>query len=171
MLRYQDKTATAVLDLDLRRFDVDEKQKDEQVRRYRERSVKFRDPNAIASKRGNWFFWTILAACVLAAVVFYVSGKIELSEINSLSLAAEAEFEEAKRENVRLKTSLESMATPAKVEEYAANAGLIKEQVSQVTRISLNADSAIEVAQTRDDDLLRRIDGWFSNILEFLGFQ
>jgi cell division protein FtsL len=175
MLRYQDKTAALEKHDDLEKsmemFDVDELKIAEKLRKIEERGKAFANPNVVSSRRGNWFFWTLLAACILTAVVFYVNGKIQLNDTNRNFSATQYQLDEAKRENSRLKTQLESMATPSIVEEYAAQAGLIREQVSQVTHISLNVESVIEVAPPSDNDLLGTINNWFRNMLEFLGFQ
>jgi len=170
MLRYQDKTA--VLDNNtLELFDVDEIRRAARLKKNEERAQRLADPNDVSSRRGNWFFWTMLAACILTAIFFYVNGKIQLNDTNSANAAVQVELDEAKRENARLQTMLEGMATPSIIEEYAANAGLIREQVSQVTHITVNVESVIEVAPTTDDDLLSRINTWFADKLEFLGFQ
>jgi cell division protein FtsL len=168
MLRYTDKTD--ILDLDLRLFDVEEKDKEKQDEKLQKRAEKFKDPNSSLSKKGNWIVWVFLAACALAVFFIYSSGKIELDRVNAQSSVVALRLDEAMRENVRLQAELEALATPAKIEEYAARNGLIREQVSQVTHITVNVERSIEVAEARNNDILSIIGRWFNDILEFLGF-
>jgi cell division protein FtsL len=172
MLTLQDKTAALEVDLKmLKKFDVDEKQNQARIERAKARAQAFRNPNDTPSRTGNWFFWTLLAGCVLAAMVFFISGKIELSEINTQNANAQLQLDEARRENVRLRNTLESMATPQKIEEYAAEIGLVREHHSQVTQIFANIEKVIEVAEAPERDLLAEINNWFRERLEFFGFH
>jgi cell division protein FtsL len=175
MLTNQHRTATVSLEGSelnkvLRAFDVDENEREVQVQRNRERSQVFKNPNASLSRRGNWFFYIIVMICALAIFVFLIHAKIELAEVNSQSAAINSQLEEAKRENSRLSTVLQGMATPAKVEEYAHSIGMVKEQTSQVTYISVNVEKTIEVAPVEEKTVFNKIDDFFSSFLEHLGF-
>ena len=167
MLTNRDRTA--VLDYDLRQFDVDEIQRATQNRRNRERAKKLENPNTSLSKKGNWFVLIMLAAFVLFVLFIYIHSKIELHQINSETTAVSARLVEAEKENIRLRTSLESMATPAKVEEYAAANGLMREKFSQVTHITVNIEKVAEVAETDGNGLLGAINSRIDDVLEFLG--
>jgi cell division protein FtsL len=169
MLRYPTKSSVCSKS-SWEKYDVDEKEAAAQLEKSRQRAERYKNPNVTPSKRGSWFIVMIIGAFVLAAIVFVLDGKIKLSEVNAEHVAASARIERAQRENDRLKTVLEGMVTPAKVEEYAAQNGLIKERVSQVTHIVVNVESIIEVAENRERDILGVVNGWFSNMLEFLGF-
>jgi len=170
MLIYRGSGKTAVIETDLKMFDVDEKESARRAQANRERAKRFEDPNSGASKRGNWFFWILFAMCVLAAFYIYLSPKIDLNRIDNQTIAAANRLDEAMRENARLQASLEAMATPAKVEEYAAANGLFREQVSQITHITVNVEKIIEVAQPKNKTALGLINDWIGGALEFLGF-
>ncbi|MCL1789363.1 MAG: hypothetical protein FWG33_03315 [Oscillospiraceae bacterium] len=163
MLRYTDKTD--ILDLDLKLFDIDENQK----RKQQNRNEKHRDPNSSLSKKGNWIAWSLLAACVLCAFTIYNSGKIELDRVNAESSLVARRLDEAAKENLRLQAMLESMATPAHIDEYAAENGLIKVQSSNLTTVYVNVEKSTEVAESRNKDALSMIRGWFNDRLEFFG--
>jgi cell division protein FtsL len=168
MLRYTGNTEvldTRVLDS----FDVDEAQRARSARRRRERIIENKDPNNTASKRGSWPMLIILAAGALAAFFLFLHGDIELNQVNREIAAAEIRLAEAGRENTRLRTSLDSMATPSRVEEFAAENGLVREQVLQVTHVSVNIESVIEVAEEPKKDFLTRLGDRLDEILEFLG--
>jgi cell division protein FtsL len=152
-------------------FDVDENLRKRQIKRNREKAEAIKDPNTSESKKGSWFLIIILALCVLFAFVFQISGKIELDKINSEINDVSQRITEADIKNEYLKTSLEAMATPAKVEEYAAQNGLIREQSSQITYISVSVESPIEVNDSKTRDFFGSVNERFRDILEFLGVQ
>ncbi|MCL2071459.1 MAG: hypothetical protein FWH07_04395 [Oscillospiraceae bacterium] len=168
MLRYPEKTDVYSLDLSL--FDIDENDKKRQEKKRQARINRFKDPNSSLSKKGNWFVWILLAACVLCAFFIYSSGKIKLDGINSESSAVARRVDEASKENLRLQAALEAIATPADVERYAVENGLIKELNSQVTQIYVSVEKPIEVAEPRNNDILSKINKWFSEKIEHLGF-
>lgn len=169
MLTNRDRTA--VLDYDLNMFDVDEKENEKRAKRNRDIADRVKNPNTSLSKKGSWFFSIVLAACVLSVLFIYFHGKIELDEIRFETNAASARLEKAAQENNRLRTNLEAMATPAKIEAYAAENGLIKEQLSQATHITLNIESITEVAETDENDIFWAIKSEFDDVLEFLGLR
>jgi cell division protein FtsL len=168
MLRYTGNTEA----LDLGAFDVgDDSERAKRAKRHRARAEENKDPNDTASKRGNWFILIFFAICAVAVFFVYIYGDIELNAINSEIAAVEGRISEATRENRRLTDELDSMATPARVEAFAAENGLVREQVLQITHISVNVESVIEVAPGEEEgDVLSSITAKIDEILAFLGF-
>jgi len=167
MLTNRDRIADG--SYDLRRFDRDDEELKKQTKRNLDMKKRFENPNTASSRKGNWFFVVMLAALVFAVLVIHISGKIELEKVSSNTVAISERIDEANRENEYLRTTLQAMATPAKVEEYAAENGLMRERFSQVTHISVNVDDIVEVVDTDDNDIFIAVNQWFGNILEFLG--
>lgn len=167
MLRYTGKTE--VLNLDLALFDVDEMERREHEKNQRDRLKKHKNPNATASRRGNWFLLTLLAACILAFLFIGISGKIELERVFDESNAVAFEMDRAAKENLRLRAELEAKATPAKIEEYAQENGLVKEQfAAQVVIVSANVEKSTEVVEP-NNNLLNKFKKWARGELEFFG--
>ena len=164
MLLYRDKVDIHTLDLGM--FDVDEAQRKRQIRKNREMVEKSKDPNASLSKKGSWFLLIIIAAITLGIFFMALHGKIELDRINSETNLLAARLDESQRENARLMTVLEGLATPAKVEEHARENGLMREQVSQTVHIYVNVEKTIEIADKPQNDILGRFNDWFSAQLE-----
>ncbi|MCL1903867.1 MAG: hypothetical protein FWF94_05580 [Oscillospiraceae bacterium] len=169
MLRYSEKTNRAELNLKL--FDVDEKQEAEQKRNQQIRKKKYKDPNSSISKKGNWIALIFIASCVLCIFTIYNTGKIDLERVNAENSAVTRKLEEAVKENLRLQAVLDSLATPAKIDEYAAKNGLVKVQTSNQTIVYVNVEKATEVAHTRNKDALSVVTKWFNEGLEFLGLR
>jgi len=159
---------TPKTDYDLRIFDVDDSRSELKEKRKQERKNRFRDPNTSPSKKGNWFLMTLLIACIAAGAAIFISGKVELSEINAQNSDVMFRLEKAAQENDRLKSQLSSMVTPAKIEEYALDSGLRKEQFSQTTHISVNTEKIVEVAQSQEEDFFGKINNIFDDIRNFL---
>jgi len=168
MLRYQATAKSNSLDLNI--FDVDETERAGYVKKSHERTERLRNPNAAPSKRGSWFLLIVIATCVLAALVIYISGQIQVVEVHAETSAVAARLDESMRENARLQAKLEGMATPARVEEFAAENGLVRGHVAQITHIVVNVESVIEVAEADNSGFTGTIGSWFDSALEFLGF-
>ena len=168
MLQYRGKTA--IQEKDLQMFDVNEEQIAGNIQKSIIRSEKFEDPNKSASKSGNWVLLMVVAACFLSAIVFFIGRKIELSQINAESSAIEMKLDDARQENSRLKAKLEGLATPAIIEEYAREAGLVKAHNSQITYITVDVENAVEVAPEPPQDFFSKVGRLFDSVLEFLGF-
>lgn len=168
MLRYGEKQNVARLDLNL--FDVEEIDRKKEEKKHQTRAKKFRDPNTSASKKGNWLLWIMFATGVLAFLFIAISGKIELDMVNAERSAVALQIDKATRENDRLQSILEAMASPANIEEYAAEKGLVKEQHSQVTYVSVNVEKSIEVAETRNKNIFSAFGKWVKDKLEYFGY-
>ncbi|MCL2634503.1 MAG: cell division protein FtsL [Oscillospiraceae bacterium] len=123
------------------------------------------------ARHGSWFMLLIMLACIVATAAVVIFGKVQLNEINAANSVATVQLEEANKENARLQAKLDSMVTPAKIEEYAQNElGLSRVQRSQEYHLSANTERIIEVAQVEETDMFSTINSWFNGILEYLGF-
>ncbi|MCL1831863.1 MAG: hypothetical protein FWG45_02995 [Oscillospiraceae bacterium] len=145
MLRYHGNTEPIDLSA-LDAYENDETARAKSARRHSERIHEHRDRNDGVSKRGSWFGLIICGAGVVAAFFIYLHGDIMLHEINKDMVAADMNISELQRDNDRLITELESIATPSRVEEFATERGLVKEQVLNVTHVAVSVDHTVEVA-------------------------
>ncbi|MDR0221915.1 MAG: hypothetical protein LBI38_00035 [Oscillospiraceae bacterium] len=154
---------------DFATFDVEE------IRSKREARVNITPVNTLgsaAARYGNWFVLLLGLGVAVAMAAMLISSKVTLNEIAAENSAATVQYEAAAKENARLQAKLDGMITPAKVEEYAQNElGLRKAQTSQVSRIAVNIEKITEIAATDDGDVFVRINNWFDEFLEYLGFE
>jgi cell division protein FtsL len=170
MLEYRGNTEPIDLGA-LDAYEDDEAARARSAKRHRERIAENKDPNDNVSKRGNWFGLTLCGVGVVAAFFFFLHGDIVLHEINQDITAVEARISEVSRDNSRLTTELESIATPSRVEEFAEENGLVKEQVLHVTHVEVNIESVIEVAEEEELTFLERLGALLDSWVEFLAFD
>ena len=170
MLQYNGNTE--VLDLGL--FDVDESEiekREEAVQRQARRLQPKKKVNSTPCKQGNWLVFVILATLALAPIFMFFYGSIELTSLNSETVAVMSRLDEAQRENGRLNTELNSMITPSRVSEFAAEHGLVREQLAQVKHIRIELERVVEVAEPRELGFFDTIENTFNEILEFLSLN
>ena len=80
-------------------------------------------------------------------------------------------IEQMERDNIRLRSELDSMYTLDNVEQVASEElGLSKTQSSQITYITLNTEEMTEVAQ-ENTNIFVSIKNWFNDVLDYLGFK
>jgi len=163
MYNIPNKTSLAY---DLSVFDVDETAK-----KKKKRPLFIHMPES-AARYGNWFLILFLAGLAVACAAFVISSKVRQNEITSESITVAKQLEIAEKENARLNAELDSLVTPAKVEEYAqTELGLQKAPNSQISRIVINIEKITEVAEAEEEDAFVRINNKLNEFLEFLGFD
>jgi cell division protein FtsL len=123
------------------------------------------------SRRGNVFGIILMAALAVMLPIYFLSSKVELSELTGKINAAQFELEYAQNENLRLQAELDNIVTLSRVEDFAQNVlGMQRITTAQGTHISLNTGGTTEIAQDLDNPVTF-ISQWFSDVLEYLGFR
>ena len=151
---------------DLSAFEIDERS--EKRAKNREQQIKVKTTSV--AKSGNALKILFGVACVAVIAFAILVSKVQLSEYATQISAESTALELAERENVRLRSNLDNMVTPSKVEEYAEDVlGLQKTQKSQIKYIRMNTESMTEVAE-EGTNVFVSIKDWFDGILEYLGF-
>ncbi len=159
---------------DLSLFDTDEEY--EQRRREREKQRAEREKIKISQKKSigrNGSVVTVIAASVFClAVAFSVLySKLQISEYTTMISETKNEIEQMERDNIRLRSELDSMYTLDNVEQVASQElGLQKTQSSQITYITMNTEEMTEVAE-ENTNIFVSIKNWFYDILDYLGFK
>jgi len=124
-----------------------------------------------ASRSGSAFKILLIAVCAVMLPIYFLSSKVQLSELSGMISNTLAELEQATGDNARLQAELDSIVTTARVQEFAENElGMQKITTSQGVRISLGTGGTIEVAENTDNPVTF-ISKWFSDVLEYLGFK
>ena len=159
---------------DLSLFDTDEDY--EQRRKQREKQRAEREKIKLSQKKSigrNGSVVAVIAASVFClAVAFSVLySKLQISEYTAMISETKNEIEQTERENIRLRSELDSMYTLDNVEQVATQElGLQKTQSSQITYITLNTEEMTEVAE-ENSNIFVSIQNWFYDILDYLGFK
>lgn len=159
---------------DLSLFDTDEEY--EQRRREREKQRAEREKIKISQKKSigrNGSVVAVIAASVFClAVAFSVLySKLQISEYTTMISETKNEIEQMERDNIRLRSELDSMYTLDNVEQVASQElGLQKTQSSQITYITMNTEEMTEVAE-ENTNIFVSIKNWFYDILDYLGFK
>ncbi|MCR4780474.1 MAG: hypothetical protein K5876_05190 [Ruminiclostridium sp.] len=159
---------------DLSLFDTDEDY--EQRRKQREKQRAEREKIKISQKKSigrNGSVVAVIAASVFClAVAFSVLySKLQISEYTAMISETKNEIEQTERENIRLRSELDSMYTLDNVEQVATQElGLQKTQSSQITYITMNTEEMTEVAE-ENSNIFVSIQNWFYDILDYLGFK
>lgn len=123
-----------------------------------------------AAKSGNWFKTIAVVAFAALLAFAFVNGKAIISELSIDISEGTTALEEAKNENARLQSELDSMVTPSKVEEIATTSlGLQKTSKNQVRYIAVYDRSMVQAAKT-DENVFTSLKNWFDNAAEYLGF-
>ena len=159
---------------DLSLFDTDEDY--ERRRREREKQREEREKIKLSQKKSigrNGSVVAVIAASVFViAVAFSVLySKLQISEYTTMISETKNEIEQMERDNIRLRSELDSMYTLDNVEQVASQElGLQKTQSSQITYITLNTEEMTEVAE-ENKNIFVSIKNWFNDILDYLGFK
>lgn len=152
---------------DLSAFDVDELS-EKRAKEREKRNIQVKKTSV--AKSGNALKTLFVIACAAVIAFSVLFSKVQLSEYATQISSESSALELAERENVRLRSNLDNMVTPSKVEEYAEGTlGLQKTQKSQIKYISMNTESMTEVADEGSNVFLS-IKEWFDSVLEYLGF-
>lgn len=123
-----------------------------------------------AAKSGNWFKTVAVVAFAALIAFAFVNGKAIISELSIDISESNDILEEARSENVRLQSELDSMVTPSKVDEVAATAlGLQKTTKNQVRYITVYDRTMVQAAKT-DENVFASLKNWFDSAAEYLGF-
>ncbi|MCL2020066.1 MAG: cell division protein FtsL [Oscillospiraceae bacterium] len=123
------------------------------------------------SRSGSAFKILIVAVLAVMFPIYFLSSKVQSSELSGMISNVEQELAQARSDNARLQAELDSIVTTARVQEFAENElGMQKITTSQSVRISLGTGSTTEVAENFDN-AVTYITEWFSDVLEYLGFK
>jgi cell division protein FtsL len=159
---------------DLTLFDTDEEY--EQRRREREKQRAEREKIKISQKKSigrNGSVVAVLAASVFCLAVAFslLYSKLQISDYTTMISETKNEIEQMERDNIRLRSELDSMYTLDNVEQVASqDLGLQKTQSSQITYITMNTEEMTEVAE-ENTNIFVSIKNWFYDILDYLGFK
>ena len=160
---------------DLSLFDTDEET--EKKRREREKQKKEQqEKTKLSQKRSIGRNGSAIGALVAVSFAMIIAfsvlySKLQISEYTSKISESKSEIEQMERENVRLRSELDSMYTLDNVEQIASQElGLQKTQSSQITFITLNTEEMTEVAED-NNNIFVSIQNWFYDILAYLGFR
>ncbi len=158
-------------DLSLFETDEDFEQKKEARKKQREEKAKI----SLTQKKSIGRNGSILAAFAVVSFVAVIAfsllySKVQISDYTSMISETKNDIELAERENVRLRSQLDSMYTIDNVEHIASQElGLQKTQSSQISYVTLNTEEMTEVAED-DGNIFVSIQKWFNSILDYLGF-
>jgi cell division protein FtsL len=124
-----------------------------------------------ASRSGSIFKILLAAVCAVMLPIYYLSSKVESSELTGFINQAQLELEQAISDNARLQAELDSIVTTSRVDDFAQNElGMQKITTAQSTHISLNTGGTTEIAED-SGSTATRVSQWFTNVLEYLGFK
>jgi cell division protein FtsL len=123
-----------------------------------------------ASRSGSVIKIILAAICAVMLPFYYLTSKVDSSELSGMISTVQAELAQAESENLRLQAELDSIVTTSRVDDFAQNElGMQKITTAQGTHISLNTGGTTEIANP--DNAVTSISGWFSDVLEYLGFR
>ncbi|MCL2754183.1 MAG: hypothetical protein FWD35_00500 [Oscillospiraceae bacterium] len=166
MLRHSDKTQ----DLELELFETSQKESLAKSKKHQARTVANRDLNDTSARRGDWRVMTLIGAVVMFAFCAFIYGDIELNQLNARSNEVLDAIEEARRINTQLLGELSSRASPARVEEFAAENGLVRVLNRDVIPFEIDIGNTVQLAYRPPLRFFERFSNGFYNALEFLGF-
>ena len=132
--------------------------------------IKIKTTSNSIARKGSILKVLLAAVCAVALPIYFLSSRVQLSEL-SVKISDEIILlEKAQSENLRLQSELDNLVTLAKVEEYAKNElEMQKITTSQGKHISLDTGKTTEIAEN-DDSMVTSVSQWFKNVLDFLGF-
>ncbi|MCL2639020.1 MAG: hypothetical protein FWD48_11705 [Oscillospiraceae bacterium] len=141
----------------------------------RERKTRMRIKDAAvrysASRSGSVFKILLAAICAVTLPIYYLTGMVESTELSVLINTTQIELEQALSDNLRLQAELDSIVTTSRVDDFAQNElGMQKISTAQGTHISLSTGGTTEIAADIGG-AATFISGWFSGVLEYLGFK
>ncbi|MCL2076800.1 MAG: hypothetical protein FWH08_00125 [Oscillospiraceae bacterium] len=147
-------------------FETNTKEKEKEA----EAEIKIKVGSHSAAKSGSILKVLLAAVCAVALPIYFLSSKVQLSELSGKISDGLILLEQAQSENLRLQSELDNIVTLARVEEYAKNElGMQKIMTAQGKHISLDTGKTTEIAEIADD-AATSISNWFSGVLEYLGF-
>jgi cell division protein FtsL len=124
-----------------------------------------------ASRSGNVFKILLAAICAVMLPIYFLSSKVQLSELSIQISNTQLELSQAERENARLQAELDSIVTLAMVEDFAENTlGMQKITTTQGVHITMGAGGTTQIAEDLNNPV-NIIAKWFSDTLEYLGFR
>jgi len=123
------------------------------------------------AKSGSVMKILLVAICAVLLPMYFLSSKVELSELSGKISNEQIALEKAQSENLRLQAELDNLITLANVEHYAKyELGMQKVTISQGRHISLGTGGTTEIADNTGSPV-SFVSDWFSDMLEFLGFR
>ncbi|MCL2696788.1 MAG: hypothetical protein FWE74_01750 [Oscillospiraceae bacterium] len=150
-------------------FESQEKEKENENRNTR---MKIKDAAVrySASRSGSIFKILLAAICAVMLPIYYLSSKVESSELSGMINRVQLELEQAHSDNLRLQAELDSIVTTSRVDDFAQNElGMQKITTAQGMHISLNTGGTTEISGDIGG-AASAISKWFSGVLEYLGF-
>lgn len=92
----------------------------------------------------NGIVTAALVSICLAAVLFFIVGRVKLTEMNSVINDLDEQLSILQSENVRLNGELCGIASADKIEEYAKKNGLKKVEANQIEYFTIEDGDRIE---------------------------
>lgn len=120
-------------------------------------------------KRGTVIKIIFVAVAIMALLYTLLDGNVQTNKMYRLVAEENTLYEDAKSENVRLKSVLEGKMTLKNVEEYAEKVlGLRKLDNSQIKYIQTQKDDTVEIAEEEDKGFFATIKEKFTGFLEYI---
>lgn len=121
-------------------------------------------------RRQSAFKFFLKATLILAVLCAVLYGKVESNRLFNEISSLEAQLKALEAENITLAAEYESATSVKNVEDYAQNVlGLQKLDKSQIEYVELESDTVIEVVDVQSRNVFVIIQGWFSDLCEYLG--
>ncbi len=123
-----------------------------------------------AARNGSWLKTMLFVTVLVVLALAFVNEKALISEYSVQIGDSTATLDEAKRENARLKAELDGIVTLGRVEEVAVSSlGLQKTAKTQIKYITVY-DRTMVQSSASDLNVFERLENWFDNTSEYLGF-
>jgi cell division protein FtsL len=124
-----------------------------------------------ASRSGSIFKILLAAVCAVMLPIYYLSSKVESTELSGKINQMQIELEQELSNNLRLQAELDSIVTTSRVDDFAQNElGMQKITTAQGMHISLNTGGTTEIAADTGG-AASAMSKLFSDVLEFLGIR
>lgn len=135
----------------------------EQIRRKRDQNKKKRNITTV-----KMITAAIIVMLLLTAMTY---GRVEVSTLYTQKSNLQSDLTSLQNENLALESELAQKTGLTKVEEYAENSlGLQKLDKSQIEYVEIEEETTAQAVDTESDNIFVKIQGWFDDILEYLGF-
>lgn len=154
-------------DYDFELFATPERKKNEEQKP----EIQIKHGNYSRAKNGSVMKVLLMAILAVTIPIYFLSSRVELSELSGKINSGQVALERAQSENMRLQAELDNLVTLANVEHHAKyELGMQKITTSQGRHISLGTGLITEI-NTDAGNPVSFISDWFSDMMEFLGFR
>lgn len=128
-------------------------------------------PAVSLSKSGSKLAIVLAITAIFMAcfAINYYNTKVD--DVSRKVAQQESLLAAAKDDNALLQSKLDAKANIGFIEQYATEElGMTKVTASQKKYISVNTEDLIEVSEDDSEGFLGAVKGWFSSVLEYIGF-